>query len=208
MEEIETKEYNLIVNKKEYYVYETREDEKVQIHLYDKSQDEKLGTLSISYNDVDSFVEYELEQFKKETLSESVIEYLNKLITSIENKENIIYITDLEVSDKYRGNGIGAILLDIFGELLKDEIKLGFNDSIYLNACPTDAYSDSSLPLENLKEFYKRRGFKSFHDQGVNDNMLIYDTKKFKQKNKISLKEVMLEKPKEKTIDNIVSPKI
>ena len=42
MEEIETKEYNLIVNKKEYYVYETREDEKVQIHLYDKSQDEKF----------------------------------------------------------------------------------------------------------------------------------------------------------------------
>jgi len=206
--EKEIKEYTLTVDNKEYYIYEVREENVTEIFLYDKNQDNKLGSLTTTYNSVDSFIDYELEQFKKETLNEESIKYLDNLIQSVEDKENIIYINDLEVKEGQRGNGIGAILLDIFGELLKKDIKLGFNDSIYLNSCPTDAFTADSLPLDILTKFYSKRGFKSFFNQGVNDNMLMYDTRTFIQSNKIDLKEVITETQKEESINKIINPKI
>jgi len=181
------KEYKIKSNDSYYFIFEIIEDNTTELVIYDDKQKNKLGSLTYSYNSLDTFLDYEIDNLKKETLNEELISKLENFSKKIKTKDNIIYINDILIEEDFRNKGIGSVLFNLFGELLKEDIELGFNDSIYLNACPTDEYSNNSIPLDSLIEFYKSFGFKVFYHQGVNANMFLFNTTDFFKKNSVKI---------------------
>lgn len=73
----------------------------------------------------------------------------------------IVKIEHIEVSDRYKGSGIGTELVKRGMGLMK---KNGYNQ-FYLNASPMGF---TGLDTNNLVNFYKKFGFKELLNQGHN----------------------------------------
>jgi len=153
------------------FVIENNEDT-ISIYLYIPEKESHVSLLNINTLDIDSFLSYDIEDTMN-SLDDEDKETLEEFVLDIEDSDMVITFESIATDEKFRGNKYASILIDYSLDYIKEEYS-DCDFFINMNACAFGMDS-TMLDQESLVQFYKRKGFETYLNQGGNSLMSIQD---------------------------------